>query len=217
MADRPIFAGSKRISPLQIIPAHSTRPRVLWAPGTTGSEITRISIAGNLAGSNRVLFYHGTPLTLQANMGVGAIADNGASPDAVTRTAGDFVADKWVAGERFYVAGATTLANDFTAILASVTQLSMTFATGTAAATEELPALSALHRLTALGWVDVPAGAGRPIVVGVSGLNSDQMPWLDPSPNRLLELGKDDYLLASAETVVGTNEILEVTAQGGDY
>ncbi len=221
MATTPIFAGTRRFSSLQLIPAYQTRPRVLWDPTaggrSEGSEIKRISLSSNDALVNRVQFFHATPRTLQSAMGTGSFVDGGGGDDSIARTAGSFVAEGWRAGERLLVTGATSVANDFDIILGSVSALSLTFATGTVSVAEELASGAALHLLSPLGYVEVPAGAGEPVAVGVSGLDTTQMPWLDPAPNRLMELGPDDYLCCAVETILGTGEIISITAQGGDY
>ena len=47
MADTPLFVGSKRTEPFIFVPGFSTRPRILWTPGSSGSEIYGISVASS--------------------------------------------------------------------------------------------------------------------------------------------------------------------------
>ena len=200
MATSPLFAGSRRVQKTALIPGMGTRPRIIADPGASGSEITAISVASSDGAANDLQFGMSEVVTDQSDMGVGALVDGGVNSDTITRTAGSFVADGWKVGERLLVRNATTLANDFLAVLTAVSALSLTFATATVDTAEDLPSGATLHRYHDLGYVDVDAGAGSPSVVGVSGLDTTQMPWLDPSPERLLNLGSTDFLCAAVAT-----------------
>lgn len=217
MATSPLFVGSKRFQGIQFIPGYSTRPRLFWSPGTIGSEITRISIATNDAAANVAQFFIARPITLQSDMGTGNFVDGGGGSDSITRTSGSFIVDGWRVGEILLAQGSNTLANDISVVLTGVSALALTFATASVAAAEEFPTGAILYRLFSLGYVAVPAGSGEPSVVGVSGLDTANMPWLDPAPDRLLELGPNDHLAAALQTAMGSGEILHLMAQGGDY
>lgn len=217
MATTPLFAGSKRVQPTTFIPGMATRPRIIVSPGISGSELRALSVAGNDGGANNMQFGIAQEVTDQADMGTGAFVDGGGGSDTLTRTAGSFVTDGWRVGERFLVQGATTLANDFLAILTAVSAGVLTFATGTVNTAEILPAGCKLYRYHDLGYVAVAAGAGKPSVAGVSGLDVNQMPWLDPTPGRLMELGAGDFLIAALATTLTTGEFIDVACFLGDY
>lgn len=217
MSSTPRFLADPRAEQLQLVPAFSTRPRILWTPGENGSRIHAINIAGNDAGANKVQLAIARALTLSANMGSGAFVDGGGSSDTITRSAGSFVTDGWKVGDRIVPNGATTVANDFEAILTAVAALTLTFATATVDTAEAFASGTKLFKLLKLGYVDVAAGSGLPSVVAVSGLSTTQMPMLDASPDRYIELGPDDYLFANVNTALGTGEIVDVVAFGADY
>ena len=217
MATSPLFAGSRKVDKTTIVPGIGTRPRVIASPGSSGSEITAISVSTNDGAAQDLQFGIAEVVTSQANMGVGALVDGGGSSDSVTRTAGSFVTDGWRVGERFLIQGATTLANDFLAVIESVSATTLTFATATVATAEDLAADASLYRYHDLGYVDVAAGSGRPSVVGVSGLDTTQMPWLDPSPDRLMNLGPNDFLVAALVNALTSGEYLDVAVFMGDF
>lgn len=217
MATSPQFIGTLRTEALQLIPGYSTRFRPLWVGGANGSQITQISITTNDAAANEVQFGILKKITEQANMGTGALVDGGGGSDTITRSTGNFITDGWRVGERLQVIGATTLANDFDALLTAVASTTLTFATATVDTAENLPSGAYLARLQKLPYVAVPAGAGEPTVVGVSGLDATQMPFLDSSPDRVFTLEADDVLVAAVTTAMGSSEVMDIIATGGDF
>lgn len=217
MATSPQFIGTLRTETLQLIPGYSTRFRPLWVGGNAGSQITQISIVTSDAAANQVQFGVLKKITLEENMGTGALVDGGGGSDTLTRSSGNFITDGWRVGERMQIVGATTLANDFSALLTAVASGTLTFATATVDTAENLPDGAYLGRLTKLPYVAVPAGAGEPTVVGVSGLDATQMPFLDSSPDRVLTLEPDDVLMAAVTTAMGSSEVMDIIATGGDF
>lgn len=219
MADSPIFIGSVRHEPVQFVPSHSTRPRPLWTPGASGSEIRKITIATNDSGNNKLQIGIARRLTLASAMGSGALVDNGASADTITRSSGSFLTDGWLEGNRLLLLGATTLANDFEVILTAAAALSLTLATGggTVNTAEGLPSTAKLCLLTWMHYLSVPLGSGLPDVVAVAGMSTTQNPSLDASPDRLITLGPNDILVGKVGTALGTGEVLDVLVEGGDF
>lgn len=219
MADSPIFLGSVRHEPVQFVPAFSTRPRPLWTPGASGSEIRKITISTNDAGNNQLQIGIARRLTLGSAMGSGALVDNGASADTITRSSGSFLDDGWLAGNRLFLLGSTTLANDVEVILTAAAAGTLTLATGgaTVNTAEGLPNLAKLCLLTWMHYLSVPLGSGLPAVVSVSGLSTTQNPSLDASPDRVITLGPTDILVGKVTTALGTGEVLDVLVEGGDF
>ena len=219
MATSPLFLSGYRAEQTQFVPGHATRPRIIWTPGASGSLIEKINIATNENATNDFQLYLAKRLTLGSQMGSGALVDNGGSADTVTRSAGSFVTDGWLVGNRIMLQGCTTLANDFMDILTAVSASSLALATGggTVDTAEALLSATGLYRLIGVSYVDTAAGAGFPNVVAVSALDATQIPALDVSPNRRLNLGPDDYLVGAFATTLGTGEVGDVSVWGGDY
>ena len=219
MATTPLFAAAPRTSITQFIPAFGGRPRVLFEGGSLGSQIRAVAIASTDAGANTLQLGFAKKLTLAAGVGTGNFVDNGGSADTITRSTGSFIADGWRVGDRLMVQDATTVANDTAVILTAVaaTQLSLSAGGGDVDTAEEFAAGTFLARVTKSWYVDVPANSGTPSVVGVSGLNTTQAPWLDSAPDRLIELGPSDLLVGQLGTTLGTAETIDVTTIGFDY
>lgn len=217
MASTPLFIAEYRNQNICFVPGFSTRPRVIYTPGENGSILHAIGISSSDDAAKKLTLSIARPVTLVANMGTGHITDGGGGADTITRTSGSFVTDEWRAGDRLFVKGATTLANDFAAYLTAVAAATLSVATSTVAADEDMPAGSMLMRQTRIGYVDIAAGSGLLTVPAVSGLNTTQMPMLDASPDRLITLGPNDYLVGELDGAVGTGETVEVTTFGADY
>lgn len=219
MGSEPFFASSRKTKVVPFVPAISTRPRVLWAAGASGSEIELVNIAGTDNAANTLQLSIGEALTLASNMGTGAFVDNGASADTISRTSGSFLDDGWRVGDRLFPSGATTLANDFEVILTAVTATLLTLATGggTVDTVENLPSTAILYRVARLGSIPVAANSGVSGNAAVDGLSPTQIPGFAVSPDDLLRLGPNHALIGALATAVGSGEIIDVTSSGGDY
>lgn len=217
MADTPLFAGSRHSEVCTIVPGHSTRPVVAFVPGASGAKIERINIGSSDAGANNVQFYIGKKRTLASAMGTGALVDGGGSSDTITRSGGSFVTDGWIAGKRMIVAGSTTLANDFAAILTAVAAGTLTFATATVNTAENLPSTAVLYDAV-LGWyVAVAAGSGQPSVAAVSGLTTTAAPMTSANLENGFDLDPDDVLFAAVTTALTGSETVDIYIDGFDY
>lgn len=219
MASSPLFDGSARTEQTLFVPGFAQRPRVLWSAGSLGSRITNINLASGDAGAQTPQFYVGKPLTLADNMGTGALVDNGASADTITRTEGSFLTDGWQVGDRAFVQDPTTLANGFQVLLTAAAALTLSLATGggTIDTAENLPSGAKLLRLTALHSLSLAAAAGFSGNVAVSGLDDAQLPGLNAGVNRELVLGPDTLLLAALSATLGAGETVDVTLFGYDF
>lgn len=218
MSTSPQFPGAPKTGHRQLVPGHATRFRPLYVPGASGAEIRKIGIASSDAAANTLLLGIAKPITAGADMGVGTFLDGGAGADTITRTAGSFATDGWIAGERFLALGSTTLANDVDALLTGVAALTLTFATGVVNTAEAFLTTTKLYRLMRLGIISVPLSAGYvEAAASISGLDATEMPMIDVSPDRYLTLGPDDILVCAAGTTLGASEVLDVTAFGADF
>jgi len=95
-----------------------------------------------------VLGEQASPVALATNTSTGttlAYADNGASSDTITRLAGSFISDGYAIGQKITTVGSTTGGNDISDIaLTGVAALTLTFATGTLAGSENFAAGTAI-------------------------------------------------------------------------
>lgn len=218
MATTPLFVQSRRSQGDQFVAAFGTRPRVVWTPGASGSEIEAINIASTSGSANKVRLYRGQVLTEQSNMGAGALVDGGGGTDSVTRSSGSFLDDGWRANNLMALVGATTVANNFAATLTTATALSLSIATGTVDTAEPLAAGASLYLLQLFGLIEVPANAGNiSAVPSVSALDETELPILDRTPNRHIRLGAADRLFAALDAAPGVGEQVDLVCLGGDY
>lgn len=217
MADTPLFAGSRHSEILTLVPNFSTRPRIAFVPGTSGAKIERINISSTDAGANNVQFYIGKKRTLASAMGTGALVDGGGSSDTITRSGGSFVTDGWLAGMQFLVAGATTVANDFKAILTAAAAGTLTFATATVDTAENLPSTAALYELIEAWYVATGAGSGLPSAAAISGMTTTALPMLSANQESGFDLQADQVLIASAVTALTGTERIGIFVDGFDY
>lgn len=217
MATSPLFLAQNRGEQTIFVPGFAQRPRVIYTPGTLGSQIKGINIASTDAtGTIVVEFGIARKLTLAGNMGTGAFVDGGGSDDSITRTTGSFITDGWQVGQRVAIGEATSLANEFDALLTTVAATSLGLPTGTVAVAENFDTATFIARYVK-GWrVSVLAGSGVTLAA-VSGMESADAPFFDGSPSRRLELGPNDLLLANLDTTLLTNETIDISVIGGDY
>lgn len=108
---------------------------------------------------NALLGLQASPACLLTNTSTGttiSYADNGASADTITRLAGSFIADGLVPGMKITTEGSTTGGNDISGIaLTAVAALTLTFATGTLAASEAFAAGTAITAAEGGSFKDV--------------------------------------------------------------
>ena len=221
----PVFTQAPVTQHLVLVGAHSTRFRPIWRPdlsgalaAANGANLHKIMVASSDAGANEVQLGIGKPITLQANMGVGSFVDGGGGSDTITRSSGSFVTDGWQVGDRIQALGATTLANDFDAILTAVAALTLTFATATVSTAEAFPTGCMLLRLAQLWRKTIAINAGTiAATVPVSMLDNATQAALDAAPKRYLDLGADDYLFAKATTLLGASETMDIVTEGRAY
>jgi hypothetical protein len=221
----PVFVQAPVTQHLLLLPAHGTRYRPLWRPDLTsaraapnGANIAKIMAASNDAGNNEIQIGIAKALTLVANMGTATFVDGGGGSDTLTRSAGDFSADGWNAGDRIQVLGATTVANDFDAILSSVAAGTLTFPTATVSTGEAMPAGSMLLRLTTLWRKSILASAGNSASVNPQSLLDNAVQAaLNAAPKRFLDLGADDFLFARVTTTLNSGETMDLVAEGRAY
>lgn len=220
--ETPTFLGQPRGQHTQFIPGFSTRYRPIWDPtafsGTKGSKLIQFGITSSDTGANKLLLAKGKALTLQSNMGVGTFVDGGGGSDSITRTSGSFVSDGWLDGNVLQAIGATTLANDFRAVLTSVAALTATFATGTVSVQEALASGAKLYKLVQIGLIEIAAQAGTvSATASVNGLDTSEMPWINTKPNDYMPIAADEVLFGALSTALGTGEVVDVNIVGADY
>jgi hypothetical protein len=215
MSINPLFFSQARTEPVVMIPAYAQRPRVIFKPGPLGSRIHGISLSSSSAAPSNVQFGIARPLTLGETTGI--IVDGGAGADTITRVSGSFIADGWRPGERLLVQDATTLANDNMAILSAVAAVTLTLPAGFTTTQESMNAVTGLYRVALKHWVACPAGAGKPSVVAVSGLDTTNDPELDPSPDRAFTLGPNERLIAYLSATLGAGETLDINVSAFDW
>ena len=140
MAASPAYIGNYRTEQLALVPDFAARPRILWrAPSDTtirGSRIHALAYANSTGGTRTVDLMLGKVMTKGADMGAPAIT----GLNAITRSAGSFLTDGWRIGQRLYMQGATTVANDALAVVTAVAAGQLTFAAATFSVNEALPA-----------------------------------------------------------------------------
>lgn len=195
----------------------STRPRRIWTPGTYGSRVHQIAISSTDAGANVVTLWVMQRVTQQANMGTGAFVDGGGGSDTITRSSGSFVTDGWEIGDLIWVDRPTTLSNGFVAQLTNVASGTLTFATGTVGAAENLPSGSAIFRAVRIGTSSIAASAASGNVAGGNVLNSTRIPALFSGADCHLMISSSQVLALSAGTALATAETLGVVTNGGDW
>ena len=219
MATRAIFIGSWRVENTVLIAAHSTTLALpIFTAGSSGSRIHGISVASTDAGANTALLYYAKRMTLESDMTVGAFVDNGGSPDTITRTAGSFVTDGWLVGDRLLVSGPTTLANSFFVTLTVVAALTLTFVTATVDTAENFPTGAIMWRLSQLHLTTLAANAGNAASTDALDMLITDWPIGDVSPDRYIILGPDDSLAMSVGTAVGAApDRIDISTFGGDY
>lgn len=215
MSSTPLFFAQPRTEPNVFIPGYAGRPRIVFKPGLSGSQIRAISLASSSAGALNVQFGIARPLTVGETTGI--LVNGGAGTHSITRVNGSFITDGWRPGERLFVQDATTLANDNMAILTAVAQSTLTLPTGFVTTQESMNALTGLYRVALKHYVAVPAGSGKPTVVSVSGLDTTQDPELDPSPDRAISLGPNERLVAYLSGTLGASETLDINVSAFDY
>lgn len=213
MASTPLFVATPRQKSTLFVPGFSTRPRIILAPGASGTRLYGVTGASTDGASNTVQISMGERLTLQSAMGTGHVTDGGGSSDTITRTSGSFVTDGWRAGDRMLIQGATTLANDFAALLTAVTALTLTFATSTVNTDEDLPSGAALYRLTHLCYATLAASAGVSATAAAQLITSTNLPTWDGER----DLGSGDYLVAALGTALTSGETADIVADAADF
>lgn len=140
------------------------------------------------------------------------------SLNAINRTAGSFITDGWQIGDRLYIQGCTTVANDAVGFVTSVGASTLSFAGSTFSSNEVIPSTAVLYRVANLHRTNVPNNSGfADGSPSVSLLNPSMMPALDITPGRFLTMGYAEVLLIKADSATPSNTSLEVTAFGGDY
>lgn len=217
MATNPLFLASFRGEQTIFVPAFAQRPRVLYTPGSLGSQVQGINIAStDASGTITLQLGIAQKKTLAGSMGTGAFIDGGGSDDSISRTTGSFVDDDWQVGDRALIGDATSLGNEFDALLTTVAASVLGLPTGTVAVAENFGATTFIARW-AKGWrVAVPAGSGI-TAAAVSGMESADAPFFDGSPSRKLDLGPNDLLVGALDSTLLTGETIDVSVIAGDY
>ena len=219
MADSPIFVGSWRTETTVLIASHSiTLALPCWVAGSSGSRVHAISVASTDSGASTAILYYAKQRTLESAMTVGALVDNGGSPDTLTRTGGSFVTDGWLVGDRMLVAGPTTLANSFFVTITVVAALTLSFVTATVDTAENLPTGAILYSLCQLHLTTLAANAGNAASTDALDMLITDFPIADISPDRYLTLEGGDALAMSVGTAVGAApDRVDIMVAGGDY
>ena len=222
MASDPTFGTAPYAQCSTFTNGMGTRPRAIWTPGSNGSRVHFISQANSVS-SNPTL-YMAEEMTLQSNMGTGAHVDNGGSPDTLTRSSGSFITDGWMVGDRMWVSGSTTLANDYLVQITGVASGTLTFATATVNAAENLPAGAKIYRMHQLATVSGPSNAGNSTsAMAANLLDLAMMPALFPGADVALFVRPDqrtsrNYVLAaSLSAAPSTSQFVEIICMGADY
>ncbi len=219
MADSPIFIGSWRVENTVLIAAHSTTLALpIFTAGSSGSRVHGISLAATDSGANTALLYYAKRMTLESEMTVGAFVDNGGSPDTITRTAGSFVTDGWLVGDRLLISGPTTLANSFFVTVTVVAALTLSFVTATVDTAENFPTGAVMWRLSQLHLTTLAANAGNAASTDALDMLITDWPIADITPDRYIILGANDSLAMSVGTAVGASpDRIDISTFGGDY
>lgn len=220
MAASPTYLSKPYSQGRTFTNAMGTRPRPIWIPGTNGSRIFFMSLANNVA-TNPTLYLM-EEMTLQSAMGTGAHVDGGGGSDTLTRSSGSFVTDGWLIGDRLWVYGSTTLANDYLIQLTNVAAGTLTFATATVSAAENLPSGSKLYRAHQMVTITGAANAGNSTTVPHANiLDQFMMPSLFGGADRCVFVGPDPagknwILAASLSTAPSTSQWVSIVCQGCD-
>ena len=219
MAAAPIFINEYSTQDAVLIASHGTALAVRgWVAGSSGSRVHGISVTNTDSGGNTMILYYARPLTLVANMGTGAFANNGGSPDTITRTSGSFVTDGYLVGDRIWVHGATTLANGFFVTLTVVAALTLTFATATTDTAENFPTGAIIYRLSQLHLTTLAANAGNAASTDALDMLITDWPIADVTPDRYITMGALDALVFSVGTAVGASpDRIDIATFGGDF
>lgn len=218
MATNPNLVGTYKNGGESISSSHSTRPKRVYAAGANGSRIHQLLASSSDASDNTLLLYQLIQMTAQSAMGVGAHVDGGGGSDTITRTVGSFVTDGWKIGDFMFVHGSTTLANDYIKRLTGVAATTLTFATATVSAAENLPAGAVLYKATLLGTIALPANAGNSATIpAVDLLDPSIFPDLDDEPRRFRTLGANNAIAVAVGSGLGASEFVDISSAGGDY
>lgn len=217
MGAQPVLISAWKDAEVRIKPGHATRPVLVMQAGANGARLHALS--ASISGSaNTVRLFRGRRLTLQSAMGIGTLVDGGGSADTVTRTAGSFLDEKWSVDDLLVVRGATTLANNFSAVLTGAAAQTLTVATGTVAGENEvLPAGAELWRLTQLSLSTIAANAGNSAGTKALDLITADKEMIDDKPDRFMTLGPDTALFAAAGSTLSGGVYIDISAYYGDY
>lgn len=217
MADRARYVGALRDGQAKFTLADALLPKLLFEAGAEDSRLHAIGAVNQNNAANTLLLYQCREMTRQADMGVGSHIDGGAGSDLIQRTAGDFVQDGWKVGDSLIVQGSTTRGNDFYTTLSTVTNTTLSFATGTTANAEDLPLNARLWRATLLGVSTLAINAGAIGTTPAVDLIGDNKNWTDVAPDRLITLPRKWALFAALGTALLTDKVVFCIAKGGDY
>ena len=219
MAASPIFVGTWRVENTVLIAAHSTTLALIgWTAGSSGARVHGIGVANTDGGGNTAILYYAKRMTLESNMTVGAFVDNGGSPDTITRTAGSFVTDGWLVGDRLLVSGPTTFANSFFVTVTVVAALTLSFVTASVDTAENFPDGAIIWRLSQLHLTTLAANAGNAASTDALDMLISDWPIADVSPDRYITIEGNDGLAFSVGTAVGAApDRVDISVFGGDY
>lgn len=219
MATRAIFVGTWRTEATSFVAAHGTALALpIFTAGSSGARVHGISVAATDAGANTAILYYGKRMTLESAMTVGAFVDGGGGDDTITRTAGSFVTDGFVVGDRILVSGATTLANSFFVTLTTVAALTLSFVTATTNTAENFPTGAIIYKLGQLHLTTLAANAGNAASTDALDMLITDWPIGDVTPDRYIILEANDVLAMSYGTAIGASpDRGDVVVFGGDY
>ena len=219
MATRAIFVGTWRVENTVLIASHSTTLALpIFTAGSSGARVHGISVTNTDAGANTALLYYAKRMTLESAMTVGAFVDGGGGDDTITRTAGSFVTDGWLIGDRLLVSGPTTLANSFFVTLTAVAALTLSFVTATTNTAENFPTGAVIYKLSQLHLTTLAINAGNAASTDALDMLITDWPIADVTPDRYIILGANDSLVMSVGTAVGASpDRIDIAVFGGDY
>lgn len=213
----PIHIAGWATNPVRLKNGHATRPVLVFTGGDYGARLHALS-AVNIGSANTVKRFIGKRLSVQSLMGVGTLVDGGGSADSITRTAGDFLADGWTVDDWIVVRGATTLANNFLALITAVTATTLTFATATVAgANEVLPVNAELWRVHQQALSTIAANAGNAAGTKALDLLSADLDMIDATPERFMTFGTNDAVFAAAGSTITAGSFIDITPYMGRY
>lgn len=171
------------------------------SPLLGGKRVYDITVSSTDAAANSLLLWEGVEASLYANMGtVGTTATTNAT---VTRTAGSFITDGWVAGQTAMLQGSAAAANNGNyAVVTTVTATTLTFngiPVGFTAQTEG--AGFRVIRVARRAPVLIPANSGNLTAVSTAVTNVQVLGGMNTNDKTQdstgLELGPNSLLLAS--------------------